>query len=246
MHDRALRPAFYAAAPGAWYREWWTLLHPPYTAWHLSYVAIGAALAPRLDLGRLGLVTLAFLLGLGVGAHALDELNGRPLRTSIPDPVLWGAAATSLAAAAALGVAGVAEVGPLLLAFIAFAVLAVLAYNLEWLGGRFHGDTAFALAWGAFPVLTGYFVQTGTLHVPALWAAAAAAALSYAQRVLSSRARALRRRTLSVTTRIVTLDGRSHDLDLAELLRPTEVALKAMAAAVLALAIALVTRHVWP
>ena len=29
------------AGPGGW-RDWWTLLHPPYTAWHLSYVVIGA------------------------------------------------------------------------------------------------------------------------------------------------------------------------------------------------------------
>ena len=36
------RPAFYALAPGGW-RDWWTLLHPPYTMWHLSYVALGAA-----------------------------------------------------------------------------------------------------------------------------------------------------------------------------------------------------------
>ncbi len=27
-------PAFYAAGTGGW-RDWWTLLHPPYTAWHL-------------------------------------------------------------------------------------------------------------------------------------------------------------------------------------------------------------------
>ena len=32
------RPAFYAAAPGGW-RDWWTLLHPPYTAWHLATAA---------------------------------------------------------------------------------------------------------------------------------------------------------------------------------------------------------------
>ena len=39
----ARRPAFYALAPGGW-RDYVTLLHLPYTAWHLSYVAIGAAL----------------------------------------------------------------------------------------------------------------------------------------------------------------------------------------------------------
>ena len=60
------------------------LLHPPYTLWHLSYVAIGATLAPRFDGGRLVATLLAFFLAVGVCAHALDELHGRPLRTTIP------------------------------------------------------------------------------------------------------------------------------------------------------------------
>jgi hypothetical protein len=72
------RPAFYALAPGGW-RDYLTLLHPPYTAWHLSYVAIGATLAPHFHADRLGAAAAAFFLGLGVGAHALDEWQGRPL-----------------------------------------------------------------------------------------------------------------------------------------------------------------------
>src|SRR5207302_2834838 len=74
------RPAFYALAPGAW-RDYVTVLHPPYTLWHLSYVAIGAGLAPELDFRVLALTLAAFFLAVGIGAHALDELNGRPLRT---------------------------------------------------------------------------------------------------------------------------------------------------------------------
>src|SRR5262245_22489778 len=95
MADR--RPAFYAATGPA--GDWWTLLHPPYTAWHLSYVAIGAALAPHLDAERLVATLLAFFLAVGIAAHALDELNGRPLRTSIPSSVLAGSAAVALTGA---------------------------------------------------------------------------------------------------------------------------------------------------
>ena len=62
------RPAFYAAGPGPW-RDWWTLLHPPYTAWHLSYVVIGACLAPRVDVGLLLLTLAAFFLAVGISAH---------------------------------------------------------------------------------------------------------------------------------------------------------------------------------
>ena len=37
-----LRPAFYSLAKGTW-RDYVTLLHFPYTLWHLSYVVLGAA-----------------------------------------------------------------------------------------------------------------------------------------------------------------------------------------------------------
>ena len=84
-------PAFYALDQGGW-RDYVTLLHLPYTAWHLSYVAIGAALSPEFAGRRLLAALASFFLALGIGAHALDELNGRPLRTRIPDRVLIGAA----------------------------------------------------------------------------------------------------------------------------------------------------------
>ena len=112
------RPAFYALAPGGW-RDWWTLLHPPYTLWHLSYVAIGAATAAEVDLYRLGMSLLGFFLGVGLAAHALDELRGRPLRTSISDRMLQGLALVSLAGAAAVGVVGIVQVSAWLAVFIA-------------------------------------------------------------------------------------------------------------------------------
>ena len=154
------------------------LLHPPYTLWHLSYVAIGATIAPRFDGGRLVATLVAFLLAVGVGAHALDELQGRPLGTAIPGWLLVGAAAASLAGAVALGIVGMVRVGAGLGVFIAVGVALTLGYNLELLGGRLHNDVTFAAAWGAFPVLTAYYAQAETLHLPAFAAAAAAYWLS--------------------------------------------------------------------
>ena len=107
--DEPGRPAFYAMRSGGW-RDWWTLLHPPYTAWHLSYVVFGAAVAPVLDGGRLAATLVAFFLGVGLTAHALDELQGRPLRTRIPNGVLWAVAIAALAIAVALGIVGAARV----------------------------------------------------------------------------------------------------------------------------------------
>ena len=81
------RPAFYALDGGGW-RDYWTLLHPPYTLWHLSFVAIGACIVPVIRPAYLGLAILAFFLAVGIAAHALDELRGRPLRTRISGPDL--------------------------------------------------------------------------------------------------------------------------------------------------------------
>src|SRR5437870_7488992 len=112
---RTLAPAYYATPARGWRRDVWAILHPPYTAWHLSYVLIGASLAPHIDLRRLGPSLIAFLLAVGISAHALDELRGRPLRTEIPAGVLWAAAIAGLVGAVGLGLAGVTVVGPALL-----------------------------------------------------------------------------------------------------------------------------------
>ncbi len=178
---QALAPAYYAPPSTGWRRDLLALLHPPYTAWHLSYVVIGASLAPHLDLLRLAATVVAFFFAVGISAHALDELHGRPLRTSVPSSVLIASAAIGLVIAVGLGIAGVTQVGIGLLAFIALGVLFVVVYNLELLGGRLHGDMWFSLSWGAFPVVTAYFAQTGRLSLGALAVAAAAYALSYGQ-----------------------------------------------------------------
>jgi len=234
------RPAYYAARTGGW-RDWWTILHPPYTAWHLSYVVIGAALAPHVDGGRLVATLLAFFFAVGIGAHALDELHGRPLGTHIPTTLLVIAGAGGLLAALAIGVVGVAVVGPGLLVFMALGPLLVLGYNLELLGGWVHTDVGFAIAWGAFPVLTAYYAQAERLDFTALFAAVAAVALSLAQRSLSTPARTLRRRLAHVDGSLVMRDGTEQVLDARTLLLPLERTLRALSWAMVALALALAT-----
>ena len=235
-----LAPAYYAARTRGWRRDLWALLHPPYTAWHLSYVLIGASLAPKVSIVRLLATLLAFFLAVGVSAHALDELRGRPLQSQIPAGLLWAAAGIGLAGAVALGIAGIFVVGLWLLPFIALGVFFVFAYNLELLRGRVHGDFWFALSWGAFPVLTAYFAQTGHLSVAALAAAAAGYALSYAQRMLSTPARTLRRKSRSVSGEVILSDGSEVVLDRPTLLQPLERALSALSWGVVALSLGLV------
>jgi len=232
----ALAPAYYTALGRGWRRDVWAVLHPPYTAWHLSYVVIGASLAPRLSVFRLTATLVAFFLAVGIAAHSLDELNGRPLRTAIPTWVLKTAGVVGLAGAVALGLAGIPVIGWGLLLFIALGVIFVFAYNLELLGGHMHGDFWFALSWGAFPVLTAYFAQTGSISLAALAAAGGAFALSYGQRALSTPARSLRRRTRAVSGTVTMTDGSEVALDEAALLQPLEKALRAFSWGVVALA----------
>jgi hypothetical protein len=187
-----VRPAFYALRSGGW-RDYVTLVHAPYTLWHLSYVAVGAALAPHLDWSVLGWTVLAFALALGIGAHALDELHGRPLRTRIPSPVLVALAVASIVAACAIGIVVASQRTWWLLAFIAVGAFVVVVYNLELFGGAFHSDVWFALAWGAFPLLTAYFAVAERLRVEAVAGAAFAVCSSLAQRTLSTEVRFARR-----------------------------------------------------
>jgi len=232
------RPAFYAAGPGRW-RDWWTLLHPPYTAWHLAYVVIGAALAPHVMLVPLVATLLAFFLAVGLAAHALDEYHGRPLRTRIPNAVLLSVAAVGLAGAVGLGIAGTLRVGWVLVPFLLIGPLLVVAYNAELFGGIVHTDAGFAAAWGAFPLLTSYVAQTGSISVGSVLAAAAAFGLSAAQRSLSTPARMLRRRTTSVTGTINLADGEVLAVDADRMLEPLERALRAMSWSIVLLAAAL-------
>ena len=237
------RPAFYALAPGGW-RDWWTLLHPPYTLWHLSYVAIGAATAAEVDLYRLGMSLLGFFLGVGLAAHALDELRGRPLGTSISDRVLQGLAIVSLAGAAAVGVVGIVQVSAWLAAFIAAGAFLVVAYNLELLGGMLHSDLWFAIAWGGFPALTGAFAQDGRLEAAAVLIAGACVAISAAQRVLSTPVRRFRRRVVSVEGTITLRDGTTEPIGAEVIRMAPEAALKLLALAMPLLATALVISRV--
>lgn len=231
------RPAFYALELGSW-RDYVTLLHPPYTLWHLSYVVLGAALAPTIRYDRLGATLLAFFLAVGVAAHALDELSGRPLRTTIPSRILWLLAVGSLAGTVALGIAGVLLASPWLLVFVAVGVFMVPAYNLEWFGGRFHSDLWFALAWGVFPFLTAYWASAEELEWSALAGAVAVFALSLAQRTLSTRVRTLRRKALSVEGVITYEDGSRETMDRRALMEPDERALMLLVVTVVAVSVA--------
>jgi heme O synthase-like polyprenyltransferase len=242
------RPAWYALERGGW-RDYVTLLHPPYTAWHLSYVVIGGCLAPAVAWewfepvdawGRLSAAVAAFALAVGVGAHALDELNGRPLRTKIPDRVLVALAGVSIVGACAIGLVGAVTFEVWLALLIPIGLFLVLAYNLELAGGRFHSDVWFGLAWGGFPVLCGYAAVAGDVRGVTVLAAVFAVLLSLAQRVLSSHVRYVRRRVIAVRGELELADASREPLDARRLTAPAETGLRLLSLATVVLAATLV------
>lgn len=238
-----MRPSWYALERGGW-RDYVTLFHPPYTAWHLSYVVIGGCLAPAIAWGRLGAAVVAFALAVGLGAHALDELRGRPLGTTIPNPVLIALAAISIGAACAIGLLGAVTFRPWLALLVPLGLFLVVAYNLELAGGRFHSDLWFGLAWGGFPLLCGYAAVAGRLSVEATLAAGFAVILSLAQRALSNRVRFVRRRVVAVHGELELHDGSRETLDEAQLIAAEERGLRLLAVATLVLAAALVSLRI--
>jgi ABC-type branched-subunit amino acid transport system permease subunit len=192
--------------------------------------------APTLYGSRLAAALAAFFLGVGVCAHALDELNSRPLRTRLSDRTLVALAVVSLAGAVAIGVIGVVTVSASLAVFVVAGAFIVVAYNLELFGGRFHSDTWFAVAWGAFPAFTSYWANALTLRLPGVGMAAACFALSLAQRRLSTPVRELRRRTIHLSGTQTLADGSELELDAEQLAAPLDGALRAMAVAIVLIA----------
>jgi hypothetical protein len=242
--SRLERPAFYALRPGGW-RDLVTVLHPPYTAWHLANVGLGAAAAAEIHSDRLIATLAAFFLAVGIAAHALDELNGHPLQTELSDRTLIGMAAVSLAGAVGIGIAGCIIVSATLIPFVVAGAFIVVAYNLELFGGRFHTDFWLAAAWGAFPAVTSWWANTLSFEsadvvVAGALVTAGCFALASVQRRLSTPVRRLRRRTLSVEGEQRLDDGTVIPLTATEIAAPLDGALRGLSWGVVALAVGLV------
>ena len=238
------RPAYYAPV-GSRSGDLVAVLHPPYTAWHLSHVAIGAALAPQVDWRVLAATLLAFFFGTGIAAHALDERNGRPLHTTLSDRFLTLLAVGGFVGALAVAVIGAVELSPWVLVWAVIGVVLAAGYVLER-PRVLHTTLGFAVAWGGFPVLVGYWAQAQTITIGAVTVAGAATLISMAQRALSTPARYLRRNTESAEMIIVGdhhEDRWNDDMILATWERP----LRLLASAMVTLAVGLlVSRAIAP
>jgi SAM-dependent methyltransferase len=229
----SVAPAFYALEGGGW-RDYWTLLHPPYTVWHLSYVLLGAALAPMPDPRVVAGALIAFFLAVGIASHAFDELQGRPLGTRIPSSALLVLGSVGLIGAVALGLVAAAMLGPWFLALVAVGAALVISYGLEV--PIVHSDIGFALAWGGFPVIASA-AANGAPLLATLAAAIGASLLSLAQRRLSTPVRRIRREAEHVSGAVRYRDGAVEEIDAARLISAPESALRLIWLAIAAISI---------
>jgi len=216
-----------------------TILHVPYTAWHLSYVVFGAALAAHLDGLRLGGTVLAFFAGTGIASHALDEWNGRPLRTRVDDRFLMTMAVLGFAVSGVVMLAGVWLVSVWVIAWAVAGFVLAAGYSLEWWGGLLHTEIGFGLAWGAFPVLVGFWAQSLTISPAAIGMALAATILSLVQRSLSTSARFVRRETDDAILNLTLADGTQRRWEQRELLSTWETPLRRLSVAMIVIAVTL-------
>jgi hypothetical protein len=123
--------------------------------------------------------------------------------------------------------------------FIVVGAFFALSYNLELFSGRFHTPLVLVLSWGAFPILTAYYAQHATVGVAAFAAAAFGALIVQIQRLLSTPARDLRRRTASVEGTMTRADGTSVPITAQTILRPLERSLMTLCWLGVAMAVAL-------
>ena len=196
-------------------------------------------MAPTIYLDRSAAVLFAFFLGLGIGAHALDETMGNPLQTRLSKKSLYVIGFSALFAAIAIGLYYVYALSVLILPFVLIESFFALAYNLEMFQSKFHSDLVFALSWGSIPYLTGYFVNALSISPATIVMAVGIGLLTFVQRTLSTQARLWRRKMEPVKS-VKLSSGKEINVSSSELISPAEKSLKALTIMIFLVAIALV------
>jgi len=240
---------------GAWYarggsktRELYTIIHLPYTSMVLSYVLIGAAISPSIYPQRVGLTLLAYFLGLGLSAHALNEIHAKHWGSALSKHELRIIFFLPLTGALAIGAYGMyvlhdhssgGLVAPLvLLVFIVLETFFLFAYNTELSSGKLHSDLAFAFSWGALPAITSYYVNAVTITLAAILVTLGLATTAGIEINLSRWCKDFRRRNSLSEIRFE--DNSRLNLTTAELIAKPETALVLIVAAVDLLAVGLI------
>jgi hypothetical protein len=145
------------------------MLFLPYTGMCISFAVLGSMLAVHIVWDRVVAISAIYALGLGLAAHAADNLGSkttRPWGNYFSNRQLWYMVLLGLLPAYAIGAYYIIFFVPLLLVIAILEGFFLFAYNFEVFGGFFHTNFWFSLSWGALPLIAGFVIQTN--HIEAL------------------------------------------------------------------------------
>jgi hypothetical protein len=221
------------------------MLHLPYTLMVLSFVIFGAAVSPVFSWPVLWGALLAYFLGLGIGAHFLDQIPGMGSRYVFhwPPWALWMGGIGGVGAAVGIGISGAFWwFGLPFLGFVAIQGLCAVGYPLARLfGGLLHRDSVFALSWGSLPFLTSFYAQSGHLSLASILLAGIFAAVAVVEIRISRLSRA-RRAAARLSLRSIAEGGSAH----VQSFRIPDLALQSLALATLVLSLGLLLNRLIP
>ena len=95
----------------------------------------------------------------GVSANFLDEIQGRPWHTTIPETHLWVVSLSSLLISNLIGLYLTLNVAPFFWFFSLVWSFFAITYDLELFNGFFHNTPSLALSWGLV-CLGSYYLQS--------------------------------------------------------------------------------------
>lgn len=232
-----LHPTWYARSGKL--GEFWTILHMPYTLMVLSYVVIGASTGPNTSFFRLFWTVVAYFLGLGIGAHSLDQLSNMGSRyvRNWSDKELLVLASFSLCGAIAIGGYFAVNVDPLLWLFIGTETFFAIAYPCTRLfRGFFHNNLWFCISWGALPYLTSYYLQNKAVTPNALVMSVALSLTAMIEIIISRWVRWFRKKQ----PQVLLAESDSYvPIPVKQLISQPEAALKTLTFAVYLIAVAM-------
>lgn len=188
----------------AWYHlegskkaELWTILHLPYTLMCIAFLAVGFAIHKPVNWELFGAAILAYFLGLGLAAHAFDQLSltGSRYVKYLTRRELLAIGISSLITAIAIGVFYMVKYSLWhLIWLIPLQAIFAIGYPIgETFRGKLHNDISFSFSFGALPPLVGFYVNTGELSLVVLPFMVLCGLVAYIEILLSRQCRRLRK-----------------------------------------------------
>jgi hypothetical protein len=179
------------------FRAFIGMLFLPYTGMCISFTIIGSMLSESIAWDRALSIFIIYFLGLGVSAHAADNLGSKKIKPwgnffstfELRLMVMGGLSVSYL-----LGIYYIIIFVPLLSIIAIIEGFFLFAYNFELFNGFFHNNFWFAISWGSLPLLAGFVIQTNSISILSLIASIVAFLAAYIEIRISRKYKELKRK----------------------------------------------------